>query len=53
MFTELSEELLDLQATVRGYGNAVYASADDVPGCSGGCSCSLCCTIILCCQLCW
>jgi hypothetical protein len=52
MFTELTEELLDLQATVRGYGSAIYAVNDD-PGCCGSCSCSLCCSIILCCQLCW
>lgn len=51
MFTELDEELLDLQATVRGYGDAVYAQLEDEPGCCSGCSSSLC--IILCCQLCW
>jgi hypothetical protein len=50
MFTELTEELLDLEATVRGSGSALYALNDD-PGCSSGCSCALC--IILCCHLCW
>jgi hypothetical protein len=46
MFTELTEELLDLEVTVRGYGAAVYAANED------GCSCGivLCCT---CTTLCW
>lgn len=52
MFHELNEELLDLTATVRGYGGAVYAVIDD--GSCGNC-CSLCCSIVLCCccDLCW
>lgn len=50
MFDELTEELLDLTANVRGYGAATYAKATD-----GGCSCGggtvvLCCT---CTTLCW
>lgn len=52
MFEELTDELLDLQASVRGYGAAVYAVNEDEPGCSCGlCSCTvLCCT---CTTLCW
>jgi len=51
MFKELSAELLDLTATEKGYGHALYATVDDDPGCSGCCSSS----IVLCCsiQLCW
>jgi len=45
MFDELTEELLDLQANVRGYGAAVYAVNEDVPGSSSG----LCCSVTLCC----
>jgi hypothetical protein len=48
MFTELTEELLDLSANVRGFGAAVYAANDP-----GGCSCG---TVVLCCtctSLCW
>ena len=33
MFTELSEELLDLQVSVRGFGGALYAVEED-PGSS-------------------
>jgi hypothetical protein len=51
MFDELTEELLDLSANVRGYGAATYAAvADDA------CSSGLCCSVILCCtctSLCW
>lgn len=47
MFHELTEELLDLRADVRGYGAAVYAANEDVPGCSSG----ICCSTVLCC--CW
>lgn len=50
MFEELTEELLDLTADVRGYGAATYAASYDE--CSG----SACCSIILCCTcttLCW
>jgi hypothetical protein len=52
MFDELTEELLDLSADVRGYGNALYAAVDDGQTCSSNC-CSLCSTIILCVHLCW
>lgn len=51
MFTELTEELLDLDATTKGYGGALYAAQD--PG--GGC-CASCSTIVLCCccsHICW
>ena len=52
MFEELTEELLDLSADVRGYGGALYAAVDDDPG-SSNC-CSLCSSIVLCCcYLCW
>jgi hypothetical protein len=52
MFTTLDEELLDLYATVRGYGSAIYAVNED-PGCSQGCSSALCCCFDLCIHLCW
>jgi hypothetical protein len=51
VFKELTHELLDLRVTEKGYGDALYASADDGdPGCNSSCSCSwlclsLCCTI--------
>jgi hypothetical protein len=51
MFTELTEELLDLEANVRGYGAAPYAAAD-----AGGASTSSsnsCTTVILCIHICW
>jgi hypothetical protein len=51
MFEELTEELLDLSANVRGYGSAVYAVVDDT-----SCSSGLCSSVILCCTcttLCW
>jgi len=51
MFDELTEEMLDLSANVRGYGAATYAVVDDEPGCCGCCG-----TIVLCCTcttLCW
>jgi hypothetical protein len=50
MFEELTEELLDLSANVRGYGGAVYAAVDDDSCSSGCCSVILCCT---CTTLCW
>jgi hypothetical protein len=51
MFEELTEELLDLQADVRGYGAAVYAVNEEPGSSSGLCSCTvLCCT---CTTLCW
>ncbi len=48
MFDELTEELLDLSANVRGYGSATYAKVDNGPGSCG--------TVILSCtctSLCW
>jgi hypothetical protein len=50
MFDELTEELLDLRASVHGYGAALYAVEEDA--CSSNC-CSLCTTVVLCCHLCW
>ena len=52
MFEELSEELLDLSANVRGHGGAVYAVVDDNTCSSSG----ICSSVILCCTcttLCW
>ena len=51
MFTELTEELLDLDATTKGYGGALYAATDPGGSCCGGC-----CNLVLCCccsQICW
>jgi hypothetical protein len=51
MFHELTDELLDLSANVRGYGAATYAILPD-----DGCSSGLCSSVILCCTcttLCW
>jgi hypothetical protein len=47
MFTELTDDLLDLRATEKGYGNALFAAVKDEDGCSSCCSScwSLCCTI--------
>ena len=51
MFRQLTDELLDLRVTEKGYGLALYASEEDEGG-STCCSCSsstlcisLCCTI--------
>ena len=47
MFGELTQELLDLEITEKGFGLALYAAEED-EGCSAcSCSCtwSLCCTI--------
>ncbi|HET9243502.1 MAG TPA: hypothetical protein VFN99_08660 [Gaiella sp.] len=52
MFEELTEELLDLRAGVRGHGVALYAAVDD-ESCSSSTGC---CSVILCCTcswLCW
>lgn len=51
MFPELREELLDLEATTKGYGGALYANVDQGGGCCGGCG-----TLVLCCccsHICW
>jgi hypothetical protein len=48
MFNELTEELLDLSANVRGFGGAVYAANEDASSSSG--AIILCCT---CTTLCW
>ena len=47
MFRELTQELLDLTITEKGFGAALYAvTADEESGCSSCSSCwSLCCTI--------
>jgi hypothetical protein len=51
MFTELSEELLDLRTTIRGIGAAYYAVEDDPGSCGGSCCNSS--IVLSCCQLCW
>ena len=51
MFTELTEELLDLEATTKGHGGALYANVDP-----GGGSAQSSCNLVLCCtctQICW
>ena len=50
MFAQLTDDLLDLTATDKGFGGAPYALNED-PGCSSG----LCCSLVLCCSisLCW
>lgn len=47
MFDTLTDELLDLTATEKGVGLAVYAAVDDPGGC-----CSAACSIVVCCFLC-
>ncbi len=47
MFTELTDELLDLTATVKGAGHALFATTE--PDTGGGCSCS--CSWMLCCTI--
>jgi len=42
VFTELTDELLDLEVTVRGYGAAVYAANETGGGGISCCSCSCC-----------
>jgi hypothetical protein len=51
MFASLTDELLDLTATEKGVGAALYAAADEPGCCSSGCSCNGC-SILLCCFLC-
>ena len=51
MFTELTEELLDLEAATKGYGGALYGNTDPGGSCCGGC-----CNLVLCrccSQICW
>ena len=52
VFEELTQELLDLTATEKGYRCAMYAAVEGEQGCS---SCSGCSTTILCCSIhiCW
>ena len=48
MFTELSEDLLDLAVAEKGYRHALYAS-----GTNPGSSCSGSSSSLTCCKLCW
>lgn len=51
MFAELTEEMFDLEVSVKGYGGALYAAVDPGGACSSGCS-----NLVLCCccsQICW
>lgn len=48
MFAELTEELLDLAVSEKGYRNALYAKNE--PGGSSSCSGS---SSLTCCKLCW
>lgn len=50
MFTELTEELLDLQASVKGGGLVPYAAAQDEACSSSSCTVVLCCAL---CHICW
>jgi hypothetical protein len=47
VFAQLTEDLLDLTATTKGFAGAPYAQNEE-PGCS---SSSLCCSIWLCCSI--
>ena len=49
MFTELSEELLDLAVHEQGYRNALYAKGDPGGGssCTGSSSSLTCCKLVL------
>ncbi len=51
MFKELTEELLDLKVTEKGYRGALYAVKAPDP-CSCSCSIALC-SSLLCVHLCW
>ena len=53
MFAELTEELLDLEASAKGYGGALYAANDPGGSCCSGCSalCVIICTFL--CHVCW
>jgi hypothetical protein len=48
MFTELTEELLDLSVNEKGYRHALYAQTADP-----GCTCSGSSSSLTCCKLCW
>ena len=51
MSKQLLAELLDLTATEKGFGGAMYAASEE-PGCSSAaCSSTVLCTII--CHVCW
>jgi hypothetical protein len=50
MFTELSEELLDLDVTEKGYRHALYASGDPGGGSSSSTGSS---SSLTCCKLSW
>jgi hypothetical protein len=50
MFTELSEELLDLAVHEQGYRNALYAKLGDPGGCS---SCTGSSSSLTCCKTPW
>jgi hypothetical protein len=50
MFQELTDELLELTVTEKGYRAAVYGVNVGSDGCSGSCSCS---SSLTCCCLCW
>ena len=50
MFHELTDELLELTVTEKGYRAAVYGNVVGSDGCSGSCSCS---SSLTCCCLCW
>ena len=52
MLDELVSELLDLSATEKGYGRALYAVNEEG---GGGCSSIGCCSVVLCCSvhICW
>jgi hypothetical protein len=48
MFRQLTDELLDLRVTEKGYGSALYATEED----DGGGSCCSCSSCTLCISLC-
>jgi hypothetical protein len=50
MIAEFSDDLLDLNVTVKGVGNALLANTEDQGGGSSSCSLSssLCCSFHLC-----
>ncbi len=51
MFDELTQDLLDLTSSEKGYRGAMYAQLQEG---GGGGSFTLCCTVVLCCgHLCW